>query len=225
MSRPLMLFAAGFGTRMGALTRDRPKPMIDVAGRPLIDHAIALGRAAGAAPIVANTHYLPHRITPHLEAQGIAVSHEASEILDTGGGLRQALPLLGGGAVFTLNTDMVWAGPNPLDLLEAGWTGAAPALLCVVPVARTTGRRGGGDFDLAPDGRLTPGDGWVYTGAQIMDTALLQTVPDRVFSLSVIWRSLAADGRLCGVPYDGRWADVGHPDGIAAAEQMLADDR
>lgn len=221
MTRPLMIFAAGRGTRMGALTKDRPKPMVEVAGRPLIDHAIAAGRAAGCAPIVANTHYLADRIEPHLAASGIAVSPEPDRLLDTGGGLAHALPLLGPGPVFTLNSDALWTGPNPLSTLEAAWDGGAALLLCV-PRARATGREGPGDFAMDAGGRLTRGGDLVYTGAQIIDPAVLEDETETAFSLSRIWTRLAERGALRGVVHPGGWADVGHPGGIALAEDMLA---
>ncbi len=221
MTRPLMIFAAGRGTRMGALTRDRPKPMIEVAGRPLIDHAIAIGRAAGCAPIVANTHYLRHRIEPHLAARGVTAAPEPDRLLDTGGGLAHALPLLGAGPVFTLNSDALWTGPNPLATLEAAWEGGDALLLCV-PRARAVGREGPGDFAMDGGGRITRGGDLVYTGAQIIDPAVLDTEAEAVFSLSRVWTRLAGAGRLRGVVHPGGWADVGHPGGIALAEDMLA---
>ena len=120
----LMIFAAGLGTRMGALTRDRPKPLVEVAGRPLIDHALALARAAGIPRIVVNTHAHADQMQAHLArtAPDVLISHEPT-LLETGGGLKRALPLLGPGPVFTLNADMVWTGPNPLAALAAAWTG------------------------------------------------------------------------------------------------------
>ncbi|WOI55924.1 nucleotidyltransferase family protein [Palleronia sp. LCG004] len=219
---PLMLFAAGFGTRMGHLTAHRPKPMIPVAGRPLIDHAIALGRGAGVTRIVANTHYLPHMIEPHLSDEGVVVSHEAPEILDTGGGLVHALPLLGDGPVLTLNTDALWTGPNPLSTLAEAWEDGMDALLLCVPPDRAHGREGPGDFTLT-DGRLSRGGDMIYTGAQIIQPHVLGAARDRVFSLSRIWTDLAARGTLRGIVHEGHWADVGHPGGIALAEAMLAD--
>ena len=117
---PLMLFAAGYGRRMGALTADRPKPLVPVAGRPLIDHALALADGAGAERRVANLHYRPEALARHLEARGVALSWE-DPILETGGGLRAALPLLGPGPVLTLNTDAAWRGPNPLSALLGAW--------------------------------------------------------------------------------------------------------
>jgi len=226
----LMIFAAGFGTRMGALTRDRPKPMIEVAGRPLIDHALALAEGAGIARMAVNLHYRPEPLRAHLAGRpGIRLSEERPEILDTGGGLRQALPLLGGaGAVFTLNSDAVWTGPNPLTALAAAWDPARmDALLMLVPAARARGHAGRGDFLADPTGRLVRRDadgpeGLVYTGAQILRTGTLGRVPARAFSLNTVWDAMIAAGRAFGLVHPGGWADVGRPDGIALAEAMLA---
>ncbi|MGR3198935.1 MAG: NTP transferase domain-containing protein, partial [Paracoccus sp. (in: a-proteobacteria)] len=143
---PLMIFAAGLGTRMRPLTDDRPKPLIEVAGRTLLDRALDLGRTAGAAPIVVNTHYLGAQIERHLDGQDVAISHEAGQILDTGGGLRRALPLLGNGPVMTLNPDVLWTGPNVLARLAAAWDDQMDALLSVVPLERATARKGAGDL-------------------------------------------------------------------------------
>lgn len=218
----LMLFAAGFGTRMGALTRNRPKPLVQVAGRPLLDHALDLARGAGLGRIVANTHYLGAQIAAHLAGSDVQISDEADEILETGGGLRRALPLLGPGPVFTLNTDAVWTGPNVLSQLRAAWRpGQMGALLALVPVARATGHAGQGDFSLLPDGRLRRGPGFVYTGAQIIDPSGLAAVGDRVFSLNLLWDRMLAEGRVFGVVHPGGWCDVGHPGAIPLAEAML----
>ncbi|MFN3644893.1 MAG: nucleotidyltransferase family protein [Gemmobacter sp.] len=216
-----MLFAAGFGTRMGALTAERPKPLIRVAGRALIDHALALADDAGIARIVANLHYKGAMIRDHLAGRDIAFSDESPEILETGGGLRAALPLLGPGPVFTLNTDAVWTGPNPLKTLAAGWRLGMGALLLLAPVAQTRGHAGKGDFALHPDGRITRGGDLVYLGAQIVDPAGLEARPERVFSLNRHWDALIAAGRAFGVVHTGRWCDVGRPEGIAEAEAML----
>ena len=116
---PLMLFAAGFGTRMGALTADRPKPLIPVAGRALIDHALDVAEAAGVTRTVVNTHYKAEQIARHLAGRDVLISHEPGPILETGGGLRQALPLLGPGPVAILNSDAIWTGANPLTQLAA----------------------------------------------------------------------------------------------------------
>lgn len=219
----LMLFAAGFGTRMGALTADRPKPLVPVAGRPLIDHALALADAAGLGRIAVNLHYRGDRIARHLAARrDIALSWERGPILDTGGGLRAALPLLPPGPVVTLNTDAVWTGPNPLAALAAAWDGATmDALLLLLPGAAATGHAGPGDFTLHPDGRLTRGGPYVYLGAGVMNPAALEGVPGPAFSLNRAWDRLIAAGRCHGLIHTGGWCDVGHPGGIALAEAML----
>ena len=225
MPDALMLFAAGFGTRMGALTADRPKPLIEVAGKPLIDHALALADGFGPLRRVANAHYRADQLKAHLAPRDVTVSLEDPEILDTGGGLRLALPLLDADPVFTLNTDAVWSGPNPLRLLAEAWEPARmDALLLCVPLENAVGRKGGGDFDILDDGRLSRGGDLVYTGAQIVKTEALHAVTEPVFSLNVIWNQMAEQGRLCGLPYPGQWCDVGHPEGIRLAEDMLAAD-
>lgn len=228
-ARPAMIFAAGLGTRMGALTRDRPKPLIEVAGRPLLDHALDLARGAGAAPVVVNAHAHAAMLAAHLArvAPEARVAHEPV-LLETGGGLRAALPLLGPGPVLTLNADMVWRGPNPLAALEAAWDGGRMgALLALVPRAAALGHAGPGDFERDADGRLTrrggaPSAAFVYAGAQIIDPAILDAFPAGAFSLNPAWDALIAEGRLFGLPWRGGWVDVGRPEGIALAEAELA---
>lgn len=218
----LMLFAAGFGTRMRPLTDTRPKPLIPVAGKPLIDHALALAEGAGLRRIVANAHYLSEQVEAHLAPLGVPVSVERPEILDTGGGLRAALPRLSDGPVLTLNTDAVWTGPNPLITLRQTWDPTRmEALLLLVPPDRATGRAGPGDFTLHPDGGLTRGGDMVYVGAQALVTDDLANVPQPAFSLNLLWDRIAARGRLFGVLHPGGWCDVGRPEGIALAEDML----
>lgn len=223
----LMLFAAGFGTRMGALTASRPKPLIPVGGRPLIDHALALADAAGIARKVANLHYLPEQLAAHLARRGdVALSIERDEILETGGGLRAALPLLGEGPVFTLNTDAIWTGQNPLTQLRAAWDAAEmDALLLLFPADRAQGYSGRGDFLLGHGGRISRAngaDGLVYLGAQIIRTEALADIPERVFSLNRLWDRMIAEGRAYGILHQGGWCDVGNPAGIVQAEAMLA---
>jgi MurNAc alpha-1-phosphate uridylyltransferase len=220
--KSLMLFAAGFGTRMGALTADRPKPMVDVAGKPLIDHALEQVRGHGVECVVANLHYKPEPLIAHLAGSGVQLSHETPDILDTGGGLRHALPLLGAGPVFTMNTDAVWQGPNPLSHLAKAWEPSKmDALLLCLPRENAVGHKGAGDFMIAPDGRVTRGPGHVYSGLQILKTDLLQKIEARVFSLNVLWDQMAMAGRLYATPYPGKWCDVGHPGGITLAEDLL----
>ncbi|MEO0830220.1 MAG: nucleotidyltransferase family protein [Pseudomonadota bacterium] len=221
-SPALMLFAAGFGTRMKHLTAHQPKPLIKVADRALIDHALALAHDVDAAPIVANLHYMPDLLERHLAGTDVRTIREEPHILDTGGGLRNALPLLGPDPVLTLNSDAVWSGPNPLHLLIQAWNPSQmDALLICVPKAQVHGRDGQADFEIDQTGRLHRGDETVYGGAQIMKTDLLETVSEQAFSLNVMWNKMAEGGRLFGLSYPGHWCDVGHPGGISEAEAML----
>ncbi|MGZ2255683.1 nucleotidyltransferase family protein [Roseobacter sp. A03A-229] len=220
----VMLFAAGFGARMRPLTNDRPKPMVEVAGRPLIDHALDQVTDIPPDRIVANLHYKPEPLQQHLAPLGVQTIVERPDILDTGGGLRNALPQLGAGPVFTLNTDTIWTGPSPLDVLRAAWQpDIMDALLICVPLGQTHAYDGQGDFELDTEGRLTRGLGHVYGGAQILKTDRLAEIPDAAFSLNRVWDLMRADSRLFGVRYPGQWCDVGHPGGIAIAETVLAD--
>ncbi len=215
-----MLFAAGFGTRMGALTASRPKPLIKVAGKPLLDHALNL--TGDIKTRVVNAHYLADQVIDHLSGREVTVSVEQPEILDTGGGLRKALPLLGIHPVYTLNTDAIWNGPNPLALLRAEWRpDEMDALLLCIPTARAVGRKTAGDFTLQADGQLARNGDLVYTGAQIIRTEGLHAFPEKAFSLNRLWNVQAQQGRLFGLTYPGQWCDVGHPEGIALAEEML----
>lgn len=217
-----MMFAAGFGTRMGALTAHQPKPMIRVAGRPLIDHALKLVDEIHPRRVVANVHYLPDQIKTHLAGREIAFSDESDRILETGGGLRAALPMLGQGPVFTMNTDAVWKGPNPLRMLLDKWRpDEMDALLLCIPRENAIGHMGQGDFLLNANERLSRGPGHVYSGVQILKTDRLAQISQDVFSLNVLWNQMLQDQRLFGTLYPGQWCDVGRPQGIELAEQML----
>ena len=220
-----MIFAAGFGTRMGALTKSMPKPLIPVAGRALIDHALAVARGAGVGKIVVNLHYLGDQIAAHLAGQDIALSWEREQILETGGGLRAALPLLGQGPVLVLNSDAVWTGQNPLTQLLAAWDGRKmDALLLLAQRSDALGHSGTGDFLVDADGRLSRAKGReapIYLGAQIIDPQALGDVAQNAFSLGLIWDKLIAKGRAFGTFHNGGWCDVGSPDGIAIAERLL----
>jgi MurNAc alpha-1-phosphate uridylyltransferase len=226
MTRPeaCMILAAGFGTRMGALTKDRPKPLLKVAGRPLVDHALAQARAAGVARIVVNGHYHAAMMRAHLAGQpDVQFSEEAPHILDSAGGIRHALPLLSADTIFTLNADAVWTGPGALCQLAQAWDPARMDVLALmVPQSRAVGRSAGGDFAADAEGRLTwDKGGMVYTGAQILKAGLLDGYPEGPFSLHAVWRAAMARGRMFGTVHAGGWADVGHPEGIPLAEAML----
>lgn len=220
-----MIFAAGFGTRMGALTADLPKPLIPVGGQALIDHALDVATAVGVGRVVVNTHYLADQMAAHLARHRVTISHEADRILETGGGLKAALPLLGPGPVAALNSDGIWTGANPLDELAAVWDSARmDALLLLLPLDLTLAHGPKGDFRVDASGRISRGAGGedhVYIGAQILNPVTLEGVDDPVFSLNLVWNRIIAAGRAYGVVHQGGWCDVGHPKGIAEAERLL----
>ena len=221
MRPPLMIFAAGLGTRMRPLTDNHPKPLIKVAGQTLLDRALQIGREAGVGQIVVNSHYLGEQIAAHLAGQDIAISDESDLLLDTGGGLRQALPLLGEGPVMTLNPDVIWTGPNPLTGLLEAWDDRMDALLTLIPVERAMARVGGGDFAMDDSGRLTRQGDFVYGGAHMIRPERLAEIPEEAFSLNRIWDLLIAEGRAFGTVHPGGWCDVGRPEAIAQAEGLL----
>ncbi len=218
----VMLFAAGFGTRMKHLTADQPKPLVKVSGKALIDHTLEIARGIAPETILANLHYLPHMLVEHLADTGVQTILETPEILETGGGLRNALPILGDAPVITMNTDTIWSGPNPVKMVLDAWNPSQmDALLVCVPVSKTVGYSGNGDFEIDANSRLLRGNSSVYGGVQIIKTDRLAAVSETAFSLNVIWNQMLKDERLFGINYTGNWCDVGHPDGIKLAEGML----
>lgn len=222
--RPVLLFAAGLGTRMGALTQDRPKPLVEVAKIPLIDHALALVGDADVRHVVVNVHYKADMMRDHLTAKNVLISDETGALLETGGGLRHALPLLATSPVITLNTDAIWQGPNPMNALLAAWRPEMEALLVTVPRTHAIGHKGQGDFVADGLGRLSRGAGEIYTGLQIIRTDDLHQITETAFSMNVLWDRIAKRGGLYGLSYSGNWCDVGQPESIALAEQMLGHD-
>jgi MurNAc alpha-1-phosphate uridylyltransferase len=222
MGWSVMLFAAGFGTRMKHLTRDRPKPMVEVAGRPLIDHALDLAEDLPSERTVVNLHYKADVLRYHLSGRAVTLVEEQPEILDTGGGLRNALPFLGAAPVMTLNTDAIWGAGNPLKQLVDAWVpDRMEGLLLCVPPEHAVGYTGPGNFIADRTGRVARGDGMIYGGAQIIKTERLHAIPDRVFSLNLLWDLMIAENSLYAVEYKGKWCDVGHPEGISLAEAVL----
>ncbi|MEQ8291758.1 MAG: nucleotidyltransferase family protein [Roseovarius sp.] len=219
---PVMIFAAGFGTRMGALTADRPKPLIPVAGKPLIDHALGLVHDAGVTRIVMNLHYRADQLRSYLSDTDILFSEEQPEILETGGGLRHALPLLGPGPVYTMNSDAVWSGPNPLRQLAQIWDpDRMDGLLLCIPPENSIGHTGKGDFEISETGQVRRGPGAIYSGLQIIKTDCLATIPEDYFSLNRLWDEMLKTNSLYATTYPGKWCDVGRPEGIELAEDML----
>lgn len=209
-----MLFAAGFGTRLRPLTETRPKPLIEVGGKALIDHALAHVAELPGLRVVANTHYLGGQVADHLSGRGIAISQEEA-ILDTGGGLKAALPLLDADPVFTMNTDPLWLDANPLTHLADAWDDRWEAMLLLAPAD------GRGDFAMDAEGRLARRGGFTYTGAQIIKTSKVRDCSERKFSLNLTWDEMIEAGTLGGVVFPGRWIDVGTPEALARAAEML----
>lgn len=217
----VMLFAAGRGTRMAPLTDDRPKPLVEVAGRPLIDHALDLVRGAGLHRIVANTHYLPEQLERHLRLANVQTVRE-NVLLETGGGLRNALSLLGADPVITLNSDAVWSKGNPVTALLNAWKpDRMDALLTLIHPDKAIGHEGPGDFLKDGNGRLSRGPSLVYSGLQILKTDRLSQFGEDAFSLNRVWDMMADDGRLFGLQTDCMWCDVGRPENISLAEAIL----
>ncbi len=214
----VLLFAAGLGTRMAPLTNSRPKPLVEVAGRALLDHAIA---HCGGLKVVVNAHYFADQIESHLAGTDISISDERGELLETGGGLKHALPILGDGPVYTMNTDAVWNGPNPLKRLEESWRPEMNGLLLMIPRKNAVGHTGKGDFDIGADGQITRGHDYVYSGVQIIRTDLLASIDKTSFSMWDLWTPMLEDGTLFGVAYGGAWCDVGRPDSIPIAGDLL----
>jgi len=218
---PLLLFAAGHGTRMGKLGKEKPKCLIEVGGKALLDHALAQTENEYVSRKVANLHYKKQMIKDHLQQSDVAFSVEDERALETGGGLRHARDILGQSPAITLNTDAVWSNTSAIKTLAQNWRDDMQGLLLLVPKSRAIGHPGKGDFSLGEDGRLSRDADFVYTGAQIIRTDTLDRFPSDVFSMNVVWDQMLAENGLFGVVYDGTWCDLGQPESIAPAEDMI----
>ena len=223
-----MVFAAGFGTRMGDLTRDTPKPLLRAGGATLLDHALDRLAAGGVSQAVVNTHYHSEQVAQAVAgraAPAIHLSYEP-EILETGGGLHAALPYLPN-PILSVNPDAIWAAKaDPLSVLSRDWRPSMEALLLLVPVAQCRAYSGAGDFDLAADGQLVrrgdaPSAAYVYSGWQILRTDRLARMQGGKFSLNVVWDQMNAAGALYGAVCDQPWVDVGTAEGLRTADEML----
>jgi MurNAc alpha-1-phosphate uridylyltransferase len=230
-----MVMAAGLGKRMRPLTATRPKPLVEVAGAALIDHVLARLAAAGVERAVVNVHYLADALEAHLKRQSrdleISISDERAKLLETGGGLVKALPLIDTDPFIQVNSDNYWVdGPvDALTLLAQRWDdNAMDALLLLVPLARANCHGGKGDFHMDAAGRISrrrvgriaP---FVWTGVQMLSKRLITDPPTDVFSTNVFWDRAIASGRCYGVAHQGLWFDVGSPPAIAKTEALLAD--
>lgn len=205
---------------MRPLTLARPKPMVPVAGRPLLDHAIGLARDAEIPKITVNTHYMGDQIASHLKDTEINVIHEPA-LLDTGGGLKNAFATSRPKAVFTMNSDAIWSGANPYLTLLDSWSSHMVGLLLCAHIDKIEGRNGAGDFDISNTGQISRGGDYVYLGCQILNLEPVFQIQEQAFSLNTVWDKLISKGQLFGCLYDGAWCDVGRPENITTAEQML----
>ena len=227
-----MVLAAGLGQRMRPLTLTRPKPLVEVSGKALIDYGFDSLRRAGVETAVVNVHYLADQIEAWARQQPaprIIISDERDQILDTGGGVAKALPLLGTDPFFVLNSDSFWVDDDEpaLDRLRAAWDDATmDCLLLLSPLERTVGYDGAGDFVRGDDGRLmrradsgeTP---LAYIGGYLVSPRLFAGAPQGSFSMNTLWNRAIARGRLFGLEHLGRWLHVGTPDAIPLAAHAL----
>lgn len=230
-----MVMAAGLGKRMRPLTTTRPKPLVQVAGTTLLDHVLDHLARAGVKRAVVNVHYLADALEAHVNRKShgldIVISDERGQLLETGGGLVYAKPLITGDPFLCVNTDNIWVdGPvNAIQLLADRWDDASmDALLLVIPLARAQNHYGRGDFHLDPLGRMSrrkPGRiaPFVWTGIQMLSKRLIVDPPDAKFSTNIFWDRAIATGRAFGVVHQGLWFDVGTPAAIPKTEAMLAD--
>lgn len=230
-----MVMAAGLGKRMRPLTATRPKPLIEVAGRPLLDHVLERLKTAGVEKVVVNVHYLPDALEAHLskKANGleVVISDERKLLLETGGGMVQAAPLIDVDPFLVVNSDNLWVdGPaDTLKLLASHWDSQRmDALLLLVPQARAQNNRGMGDFHMDRLGRLRRRERsrvapFVYTGIQMVSKRLLEDAPEGPFSTNILWDRAIEAGRCFGAVHQGLWFDVGTPAAIKQTEDFLQD--
>jgi MurNAc alpha-1-phosphate uridylyltransferase len=229
-----MIMAAGLGTRMRPLTNTKPKPLVEVQGRALIDHVIDRLVAAGVTTIVVNVHYMADQIEAHLAKRKdaeIHISDERSELLDSGGGIFKALSFFGGEPFFHANSDTVWTegAGHALDKLKAAWDPERmDALMLLAPTVNTICYDGSGDFMMDSDGllsrvpekRIAP---FVWMSMEIVHPRLFDGAPGGKFSINPLWDKAIAKGRLFGQRLDGVWMHIDRPDAIAASDEFLSD--
>jgi N-acetyl-alpha-D-muramate 1-phosphate uridylyltransferase len=227
-----MVLAAGFGVRMRPLTDQMPKPLIKVAGQPLLDHVLDKLAAAGVSEAVVNVHYLPDQIIDHVASRTrprVIISDERNQVLGTGGGVVKALPLLGDQPFFHMNSDTMWIDgvrSNLVRLAETFDPSRMDILLLMAPTASSIGYGGRGDYAMLPDGALrkrrehqvVP---FVYAGAAIMSPSIFADAPKGEFSLTKMFDQANEQERLFGLRLDGVWMHVGTPDAVQAAEEAF----
>ncbi len=230
-----MVLAAGLGTRMRPITNSMPKPLVAIAGRPMIDYVLDTLVAAGVERVVVNVHHFAEQMEAHLagyDGLEILISDERAALMNSGGGLVKGLKLLDRSPAFVMNADLFWIGDETADksnlsLLADFFDPARMdmALLCV-PLERTTGHNGKKDFSLGSDGRLKRyevGDAnpVVYAGAIALMPELFDDAPTDAFNLNIYFDRAIASGRLYGIVMTGQWLTVGTPEAIAEAEETI----
>jgi len=227
-----MVLAAGLGLRMRPLTDHMPKPLIRVAGQPLLDHVLDKLAGAGVSEAVVNVHYLPDQIIDHVatrKSPRVIISDERNLVLGTGGGVVKALPILGDAPFFHVNSDTMWIDGVQSNLLRLAQTfdpARMDILLLMAPTANSIGYGGRGDYAMLPDGALrkrrehqvVP---FVYAGAAILSPAIFDGAPKGEFSLTRMFDAANEQERLFGLRLDGVWMHVGTPDAVRAAEEAF----
>jgi N-acetyl-alpha-D-muramate 1-phosphate uridylyltransferase len=227
-----MVLAAGLGLRMRPLTDNMPKPLVRVAGQPLLDHVLDRLGDAGVTEAIVNVHYLPDQIIDHVASRTrprVIISDERDQVLGTGGGVVKALPLLGDAPFFHLNADTMWIDgvrPNLARLAETFDPERMDILMLMAATTSSIGYSGRGDYAMLPDGALrkrrehqvVP---FVYAGAAIMSPSLFADAPPGEFSLTQMFDRAGEQERLFGLRLDGVWMHVGTPDAVGAAEEAF----
>jgi N-acetyl-alpha-D-muramate 1-phosphate uridylyltransferase len=226
-----MIMAAGFGTRMRPLTNDRPKPLVEVRGRTLLDHALDRLVAAGVSMVVINLHYRAEQVRQHLaKRRNIEIIYSMEEeILGTGGGVVKALSFFKDESFFVLNSDSVWVEGYvpPLTAMQARWQpDTMDGLLLLASMTTAMGYEGRGDFLLDTNGHIArvperTSSPFAYPGVQIVHPRLFADAPEGAFSTNVMWDRAIAKGRLFGIRLEGVWIHVGTPEAHADAETYL----
>lgn len=229
-----MVLCAGLGLRMRPITRTTPKPLIEVAGRSMLDRVLDHLEEAGVPNVVVNHHWLGEKIRDHLAGRpGIAFSDETGELLETGGGVAKALPLLGPDPFYAINGDIVWFNgltPALVRLAEAWDDTRMDALLLMQRTPSAYGYDGPGDFFLDPLGlarRRQPGEvaPLLFSGVQILHPRLFDGGPKGAFSLNKLYDRALSDGRLWGIVHDGEWFHVGDPASLAMVDKKILNSR
>lgn len=233
--RNAMVLAAGLGTRLRPITETVPKPLVRIAGKPMIDYVLDSLEEAGVTRAVVNVHHLADQMLDHLSGRTvpeILISDEREALLNSGGGLAKGLKLLDGDPVFVMNADLFWTGErrgepsNLRKLAETFNPERMDMVLLCVRLEDTTGHNGKNDFNLDADGRLSrygrgAGEPVVYAGAIALLPSLLEDAPPGAFNLNIYFDKAIATGRLFGIILEGHWLTVGTPDAIGAAEDVL----